>query len=176
MEAKFELKENVQPVFKKKRNVPFVLLKQIDDELNRLEKMGDLSKVKNSVSALPTVYIMKKSKEIHVCADFSTGLNDALKSNHYPLPGQEEVFAQLSGGLIFSKINLSDANLQIPVGNECSRLLTINTHHGMYKFNHLSFGIKVSPAMFRQVMDTMLSGLDFVVAYLDDILLKCEKF
>lgn len=42
--AKFELKENVQPVFKKKRNVSFASLKQIDDQLDRLEKKWVLSK------------------------------------------------------------------------------------------------------------------------------------
>lgn len=45
----------------------------------------------------------------------------------------------------------------------------------MYKFNRLSFSIKVAPAIFQQVMDTMLSGLDFGVAYLDNILLKSEN-
>lgn len=45
----------------------------------------------------------------------------------------------------------------------------------MFKFNCLSFGIKVAPAIFQQVMDTMLSVLDFAVAYLDDILLKSES-
>ena len=38
MSAKFESKQNIQPVFKKKRNVPFASLNQIDEELNRLEK------------------------------------------------------------------------------------------------------------------------------------------
>ena len=44
MKAKFKLTENVQSVFKKKGNVPFALLKQINDELDRIEKMGVLSK------------------------------------------------------------------------------------------------------------------------------------
>ena len=38
MKAKFELKENVQPVFKKKRNVPFASLKQNNNKLDRLQK------------------------------------------------------------------------------------------------------------------------------------------
>ena len=45
----------------------------------------------------------------------------------------------------------------------------------MYKFNHLDFGIKVAPAIFQRVMETVLCGLDFAVAYLDDILLKSEN-
>ena len=45
----------------------------------------------------------------------------------------------------------------------------------MFKFNWLAFGIKVAPAIFQQVMDMMLSGLDFAVTNLGDILLKSEN-
>ena len=86
IKSKFELKEKIQLVFRKKRNVSFASLKQNNDELDGLEKKGGLSKVNNSDWALPTVYIKKKSKEIRVCADFSKSLSDALKSYHYPLP------------------------------------------------------------------------------------------
>lgn len=170
--AKFEVKENEQPVFKKKRNVPYAAIEQIDGELERLENMGVLEKIDHSEWATPTVYIKKKSKEIRVCADFSTGLNNALKDHHYPLPSPEEIFAKLSGGKYFSKIDLSDAYLQIPVDQECSKLLCINTHKGLYKFNRLPFGVKVAPAIFQQTMDMMLSGLDFAVGYLDDVLMN----
>lgn len=121
MSAKFELRPDVS--FKKKRNGPFASLNQIDEELNRLEEMGVPAKFEYSEKASPTVYIKKKSKEIHVCADFSTGLNSALKDHHYPLPSPEEIFAKLSGGKHFSKIDLSDAYLQIPVDEECLKLL-----------------------------------------------------
>ena len=70
MKAKFE---QVQPAFKKKRNVPFVSLEQINEELDRLIKTGVLSRLEYSEWAAPTVYVKKKSKEIRVCADFSIG-------------------------------------------------------------------------------------------------------
>ena len=127
--------------------------------------MDILSKVDDSDWTSPTVYMKKKSK------DFSTGLNDALKSYHYPLPRAEDTFAQLSRGRIFSKIDLSDEYLLSKVDDECSKLLTINTHRGIFKFNRLEFGIKVTQAIFQQVMNKILSGLDVKVAYLDDILL-----
>ena len=50
--------------------------------------------------------------------------------------------------------------------------MCINTYRRLYKFERLSFGVKVTTAIFQQVMDTTLSGLDFVVACLDDILMK----
>ena len=87
----------------------------------------------------------------------------------------EDLFAKLNGGKFFSKIDLSDAYLQIPVEEESSKLLFMNTHQGLYKFEGLPFEVKVAPAIFQQVMDTMMSGLDFSVAYLDDILMNSKR-
>ena len=95
MLAKFELNDNVQPVFKKKRNVPFTSLEQINEELTRLVKTGVLAKLQYSDWAAPTVYVKKKSKEIRIFTDFSTGLNAALKGFNYLLPCPEDIFAKL---------------------------------------------------------------------------------
>ena len=138
--------------------------------------MGILSIVEFSEWAALTVYKRKKSKEIRVCADFSPGLNAALKDYHYPLPTPEEVFNKLNGGKIFSKIDLSEAYLQVPVEENSSKLLCINTHRGLYKFDRLVFGIKVAPAIFQQVMDTMLGGFDFTFAYLDYIVISRKRW
>ena len=88
-------------------------------------------------------------------------MNAALKDYHYPLPSPEEVFNKLNGGKVFSKIVL-----QIPVEENISKLL--------YKFDRLAFGIKVAPAIFQQVMDTMLGSFDYTFAYLDDIVISCK--
>ena len=135
IKARFELKENTRPIFKKKRNVPFAATEEINKELDQLVNMGILSKVEFSEWDATTVYIRKKSKEIRECADFSTGLNAALKDYHYPLPSPEEVFNQLNGGKVFSKIDLSEAYLQIPVEKNSSKLFCINTHTGLYKLS-----------------------------------------
>ena len=70
MMAKFVLQDNVQPVFRKKQKMPLASLEQINEE-----------------PAL-TLYVKKKFKEIRVCADFSTGLNTALKDFNHPLLAQ----------------------------------------------------------------------------------------
>ena len=100
------------------------------------------------------------------------GLNAALKEYHYPLLSPDEVFSNLNGGKIFSKIDLSDVYLQVPMEENSSRLLCIITHRGLFKFERLAFEVKVAPVIFQQVMDTMLGSLDFTIAYLDDILIK----
>ena len=55
------------------------------------------------------------------------------------------------------------------------KTLIINTHKGLSKLNRIPLGLKVSPRLFQQVMDTMLTGLDVAIAYLDDILIKREN-
>ncbi|GAB1597557.1 hypothetical protein Ahia01_000032200, partial [Argonauta hians] len=126
--------------------------------------------------AAPTVYVKMRNRKIRVCADFSTGLNECVKDYSYPLPCPEEIFAKLNGGKIFAKLDFSDAYLQIKVADECAQYLTINTHKGLFKLNRLPFGLKVAPAVFQQIMDSMLSEFDFAVAYLDDILIKSESY
>ena len=118
-------------------------VEKIDEELDRLEKDDIQSKVISSEWAAPTVYVRKKSNQIRICADFSTGLKAVLKDYHYPLPTPEEVLNKLNGGVAFSKVDLNDAYLQIPVEEECSKLLCINTHRGLYKFERLAFGAAI---------------------------------
>ena len=124
VKAKFELKENVMPVFRPKRQVPYALVEIIDKELERLEKLGIIEQL-IIASGLLQLYMSKQKKKIRICADYSTGLNDRLKEVNYPLPTAEEIFANLKGGWIFSQLDLSEAYLQIPVEGKCSELLTI---------------------------------------------------
>ncbi len=144
--------------------MPFGVLEQTDKELERLENLGVISRIEFSEWSCTVVYVKKKNNKIWMCADFSTGLNDCLKDHTYPLPSPEDIFASLNGGKIFSKLDLSDAYLQVKVDEECSKLLTINTHKGLYKFLRLPFGVKFAPSIFQLVMDMMLNSRDFAVA------------
>ena len=139
MTAKIKLKKNAQPVFRKKRSIPFAAIDKIDKGLERLTQCGVLSRVDYSDWAAPVVYVKKKSGEIRVCADFSTGLNSAREDHHYPLPRSEEIFTKLIGGRYFSKNDLSEAYLQIPTDDESSKLLCISTHRGLFKYQRLPF-------------------------------------
>ena len=74
---------------------------------------------------------------------------------NYPLPTAEETFTNLNGGRIFSKLDLSEAYLQIPVEEKCAELLTINTHRGLYEINRQQYGIKAASTIFQIIMDTI---------------------
>ena len=60
MKAKFELLDEVKPVFKKKRSVPFASMEKIEEELDRLIKTGILTPIDYSDWAAPILYVKKK--------------------------------------------------------------------------------------------------------------------
>ena len=88
----------------------------------------------------------------------------------YPLPKIEELFASLSGGQTFSKLDLSHAYLQVPLAEESQKHLVISTHKRLYTYKRLPFGVASASAVFQRIMDNILQGLPGVCTDLDDIL------
>ncbi|CAH8589626.1 unnamed protein product [Dicrocoelium dendriticum] len=171
MQAKLTLLPDARPVFRPRRPVPCASQALVEQELDRLQQAGVIERVNFSPWAAPIVVIRKPNGSIRLCADFSTGLNAALEPHQYPLPLPEDVFAKLNGGKYFATLDLADAYLQLEVEPESRKLLTINTHRGLYQYNRLPFGVKTAPAIFQQVMDAMLTGVTGAAAYLDGIII-----
>lgn len=168
--VKLELKESVRPVFCPKRPVAYAMYDAVDQKLDRLEKLNIITPVEYSEWAAPIVVVRKANGSIRICGDYSTGLNAALQPNQYPLPLPDDIFAKLANCKVFSQIDLSDAFLQVEVDEQCRKLLTINTHRGLYSYNRLPPGVKVAPGAFQQITDTMLAGLECTSGYLDDVI------
>lgn len=167
---KLVLKKDAVPVYVPKRKVPFAVEDAVNKELDRLVEIGVLTPVSYSRWAAPIVPVKKKTGQVRVCADYSTGLNDALELNRHPLPTAEEIFTRLNGGSVFSQVDLRDAYLQLEMDDASKELLTINTSRGLYRYNRLPFGVKSAPGIFQELMDNLIAGIDGCAAYLDDII------
>ena len=76
-----------------------------------------------------------------LCGDFKTTINPVLLVDKYPLPRIVDIFANLSGGVKFSKVDLTDAFLQMEVEEQSRKYLTINTQRGLYEYTRLPFGV-----------------------------------
>ena len=88
--ATLQLKPDAHPIFKKKRPVPFAYVAALDEEIDRLLAEQVLSPVDYSAWAAPIVVVKKSNGTLRLCADFSTGLNDALMLHQHPLPTPAE--------------------------------------------------------------------------------------
>lgn len=113
---------------------------------------------------------MKKCGSIRICGDYKLTANTVSPVDKYPLPKIDEIFANLSGGQVFTKLDLAQAYLQLPLGESSKPLTTINTHKGLYQYNRMAFGISSAPAIFQRTIESLLKGLNHVTAYLDDII------
>ena len=168
--VKFFLKDNAEPQFLKARQVPFALRDKVAAELDRLQAAGIIAPTKFSHWATPIVPIVKKDGSIRICGDYKQTINKFSKTEIYPLPRVEELFATLSGGQSFTTLDLSHAYLQLELEEDSQELVTINTHKGLYKYKRLPFGVASAPAIFQRIMEATLQSLPMVCVYLDDIL------
>ena len=109
--------------------------------------------------AAPIVPVLKKDGTVQICGDYKLTVNQAAKVDSYPLPKINDLFASLAGGQSFSKLDLASAYLQIPLDEASQKVLTINTHKGLYKYKRLPFGVSAAPAIFQRTMETILQDL-----------------
>ena len=94
-----------------------------------------------------------------ICGDYKTTVNPALDVDQYPLPRPDNLFATLAGGRYFSTMDLSHAYNQLPLDNHARQFLMINTHHGLYQYTRLPFGVASAPSLFQKTMDMILQGV-----------------
>ncbi|KIH51998.1 integrase core domain protein, partial [Ancylostoma duodenale] len=168
--ATLMLGADAQPVFRRKRPVSYANVAALNEEIDRLLAEDVLSPVTYSRWAAPIVVVKKSNGTLRLCADFSTGLNDALMLHQHPLPTPDDVFTKLNGGTVFTQLDFPDAYLQVEVDENSKELLTINTHQGLFRYNRLPFGVKSAPGIFQQIIDSMIAGLNGCAAYLDDVI------
>ena len=136
----------------------------------KLQQQGAITPVKFSDWAAPIVPVIKTDGNIRICSDYKVTVNPVVKLDIYPLPRVEDLFSQLAGGKIFSKLDLLHAYQQIELDEASKKLTTINTHNGLFQYNRLPFGISSAPSIFQRTLETLLAGIPKVSIYLDDIL------
>ena len=169
-ETKIYVDADAQPHYCKARTVPYALRGLVEKELQRLEA-EDIIELQFSEWAAPIVPVVKSDKKsVRICGDFSLTVNRVSKLDKYPIPKIEDLFAQLSGGKLYTKLDMSQAYQQIVLDKDSRKFVVVNTHRGLFQYNRLPFGVSSAPCIFQRTMESLLKGIPGVVVYLDDIL------
>jgi hypothetical protein len=111
-----------------------------------------------------------------MCVDYRS-LNDVTVKNKYPLPRIEDLFDQIRGARVFSKIDLRSGYHQMKIRPSDIPKTAFSTRYGLYEFTVMSFGLTNAPAYFMNLMNKVfMEYLDrFVVVFIDDILIYSKS-
>jgi hypothetical protein len=104
-------------------------------------------------------------------------LNDVTMKNKYSLPRIKDLFDQMSGARVFSKIDLRSGYHQMRIRPSDIPKMTFSTRYELYEFTVMSFGLTNAPAYFMDLMNKVfMEYLDrFVVVFIDDILIYSKS-
>jgi hypothetical protein len=115
--------------------------------------------------------VSKKDGSRRMCVNYRS-LNEVKIKNKYPLLRIEDLFHQMKGAKIFSKIDLRSGYHQLKIQAEDVPKTAFTTRYGLYEFLVMSFGLTNAPAYFMNLMNKVfMEYLDqFVFVFIDDIL------
>jgi hypothetical protein len=142
------------------------LKKQIDELLSK-----GYIRSSSSPWGSPILFVDKKDGSIRMCIDYRP-LNDVIIKNKYPLPRIGDLFDQMKGAKIFSKIDLRSGYHQLKIRLEDIPKIAFTSRYGLYEFTVMPFGLTNAPAYFMYLMKKVfMEYLDkFVVVFINDIL------
>ncbi|GKB82393.1 putative reverse transcriptase domain-containing protein [Tanacetum coccineum] len=146
-------------------------MKEFSEQLQELSDKGFI-RPSSSPWGAPVLFVKKKDGSFRMCIYYRE-LNKLTVKNRYPLLRIDDLFDQLQGSSIYSKIDLRSGYHQLRVREKDIPKTTFQTRYGHYEFQVMPFGLTNAPAVFMDLMNRVCKPyLDkFVIVFIDDILI-----
>ncbi|KAL0559002.1 hypothetical protein IC582_003591 [Cucumis melo] len=171
VEFAIELEPDTVPISRAPYRMAPAELKELKVQL---QEFLDKGFIRPSVSTwgAPVLFVKKKDGSMRLCIDYRE-LNKVTVKNRYPLPRIDDLFDQLQGATVFSKIDLRSGYHQLRIKDEDVPKTAFRSRYGHYEFIVMSFGLTNAPAVFMDLMNRVFREfLDtFVIVFIDDILI-----
>jgi hypothetical protein len=175
VEFAIELLPGTAPIFKRAYRISGPELVELKKQIDELSEKGYI-RPSTSPWAAPVLFVEKKDGTKRMCIDYRA-LNEVTIKNKYPLPRIEDLFDQLRGANVFSKIDLRSGYHQLRIRPSDIPKTTFITKYGLYEFTVMSFSLTNAPTFFMNLMNSVfMDYLDkFVVVFIDDILIYSQS-
>jgi hypothetical protein len=173
--VELELKNpDEKPYHAKPYPVPKSQEEKLKQEVERLCGEGIIRKINRSEWAFPAFTIYKPDGTLRSLANLIE-LNKRIKRKPYPLPKISDMLQKLEGFLFATSLDLNMGYYHIELSPNSSKLCTIVFPWGKYEYLRLPMGLCNSPDIFQEKINELMDGLDFVRAYLDDVLIPTKN-
>jgi hypothetical protein len=171
IEFLIELLPRTPPISKRPYRMPINELVELKKQIAELQAKGFI-RPSSSPWGATVLFVEKKDGTQRMCIDYRS-LNEVTIKNKYPLPRIEDLFDQMKGASIFSKIDLRSGYHQLMIQESDIPKTTFRTQYGLYEYTVMSFGLTNAPAYFMYLIKKVfMEYLDkFVVVFIDDILI-----
>ncbi|GJR00728.1 putative reverse transcriptase domain-containing protein [Tanacetum coccineum] len=175
VEFKIELVPGAAPVARAPYRLAPSEMKELADQLQELLEKGFI-RPSSSPWGAPVLFVKKKDGTFRMCIDYRE-LNKLTVKNRYPLPRIDDLFDQLQGSSVYSKIDLRTGYHQLRIREEDIPITAFRTRYGHYEFQVMPFGLTNAPAVFMDLMNRVCKPyLDkFVIVFIDDILIYSKN-
>jgi hypothetical protein len=126
----------------------------------------------NPVGSPYSIHRKERWNSKNVCVDYRSW-NEVTIKNKYPLPQIKDLFDQMKGTSVFSKIDLKLGYHQLRIRESEIPKTVFHTQYGLYEYIVMSFGLTNALPYFMYLMNKVsMEYLDeFVVVFIDDILI-----
>src|SRR6187455_1030284 len=175
VEFVIDLLPGTTPISKRPYMMYVEELKELKKQLTKLQEAGYI-RPSSSPWGAPVLFVQKKDGSQRMCVDYRS-LNDVTMKNKYLLPRIEDLFDQMRGEMVFSKIDLRLGYHQMKIRPSDIPKMTFSTRYGLYEFTVMSFGLTNAPAYFMNLMNKVfMEYLDrFVMVFIDNILIYSKN-
>ncbi|GJW33759.1 putative reverse transcriptase domain-containing protein [Tanacetum coccineum] len=175
VEFRIDLVPGAAPVARAPYRLAPSELKELSDQLKELLEKGFI-RPSSSPWGAPVLFVKKKDGSFRMCIDYRE-LNKLTVKNRYPLPRIDDLFDQLQGSSVYSKIDLRSGYHQLRIREEDIPITAFQTRYGHYEFQVMPFGLTNAPAVFMDLMNRVCKPyLDkFVIVFIDDILIYSKN-
>ncbi|KAK1424218.1 hypothetical protein QVD17_19539 [Tagetes erecta] len=175
VEFQIELVPGASPIARAPYRLAPAELQELSKQLQELLDKGFI-RPSSSPWGAPILFVKKKDGTFRMCIDYRE-LNKVTVKNRYPLPRIDDLFDQLQGSGVYSKIDLRSGYHQLRVRDEDITKTAFRTRYGHYEFAVMPFGLSNAPAVFMDLMNRVCKPyLDkFIIVFIDDILIYSKN-